>query len=66
MVQVSESLRRTIRRQGLTNEEFSRKWGLSNGTLYSLLAGRPIKSLLTLRKLSAAGVAIPRDLLNAA
>jgi hypothetical protein len=66
MVNIAVSLRKEIRRQGLTNEAFAEKWGLSNGTLYALLAGGLVGSLATARKLHAAGVRLPRELLSAA
>lgn len=66
MVKVAERLRREIEKQDLTIEEFGKKWGISNGTLYSLLAGEPVGSLTTARKLRAAGVRLPgEDLLSA-
>ena len=39
-----------------TIEAAAAKWGVSLGTLYSLLRGEPIGSVRTLRRLQAAGV----------
>jgi len=66
MANLSERLRKEIERQDLTIESFGKRWGISNGTLYSLLAGGAIGSLSTARKLRAAGVRLPaEDLLSA-
>jgi len=50
------------KKQKLTLEELRVKTGLSNGTFYNVLAGKPPRVLRTLEKLKAAGVSLPNGI----
>ena len=62
---LSDSIRKTMTSQALGPNDFFKRVGIARSTLFNLLAGGS-PDLRTLRKLRAAGVRIPKDLLSAA
>ena len=68
MEKLRQSIRAAMRKRGVSPGEFHREVGIGRSTLFSLLdestSAEP--SLRTVRKLRAAGVRIPRELLLSA
>jgi hypothetical protein len=55
---LADRIRAAIAASSSTHEACAANWRVSNGTLYSLLRGKPIGSTRVFRRLQAAGVEV--------
>lgn len=65
MDELSEAIRAAMRKKNCGPDVLAKEADIARTTLFDLLSGRGDPRLSTLKKLKAAGVRIPRDLLAA-